>query len=124
MMTLEQRIAVAWIAGPLIAKVYSDWMANRTLTHNAKMDRIVGMAGREVATIYHALTAMANDPNVQRTEHALLTRSVNVIMTRMGDSVADVGADSDVISGILQGELDKLRAAPPTILPPAVETKP
>ena len=114
-------IAVFSIAAPLIAKAFSDWQANATANHNLKLARIVGMAGREAATIDKTLQAIPPGGDIKLTEKELISSSAALILNEMGSTSSAVGADEAKISTIVQGELDKITQTRPAVVvaPPA-----
>jgi hypothetical protein len=113
-MTPADYIALLGIALPLAAKVAVDIAAYLTSNKHAALANIVGMAGREAATIARTLASNPTEAAGGYLERKLITDSVSAILTRMGDSAT---ADSDKVAGIVQGELDKLVVAPVAVLP-------
>lgn len=107
-MDIGDYIAIATIALPLIAKACSDWQANAVANHNAQLARIVGMAGRQAATVARTLTELRPGVDAKAVEKTLVANSVRLIMTEMESSVAKVGGTPDVVTGIVQSELDKV----------------
>jgi len=112
MLTITDWLAVAAIALPLIAKAFSDWQANAVANHNAALARIVGMAGREAATIARSLATLPPGADAKAVENRLISASATSILTEMGSSSATVGADAGKLAAIVQGELDRVVAAP------------
>lgn len=119
-MTFGDWLALAAIAAPLICKAMSDWNANAVANHNLRLARITGMAGREAATIARALAGLPPNASAKDAEQALLSSSVESIMTEMGSSSTAIGADSTKVATILQGELDKFIAPNATAVVPAI----
>jgi hypothetical protein len=118
MLTATDWIAVLTIAAPIAVKAFSDWEANAIANHNAALARIVGMAGREAATIARTLaSAPVGDPKAL--ESSLISNSAVTIMQAMGASTVTIGADSDKVAGIIQGEVDKLRTPTPIAAVPS-----
>lgn len=109
-MTVADYIAIATIAAPLVVKVLNDWSANAAAKHNMALSRIVGMAGREAATIARTLAQMPAGADPKALEAALLQNSATAILTEMGASSATAGADAGRLINILQGELNKVIA--------------
>lgn len=122
-MTASEWIALATIAAPLIAKVSSDIHANAVANHNLALARITGMAGREAATIARTLSALPAGTDPKAVERALVANSASLILTEMGSSSASIGADSTKVSGILQGEIDKVVAPAVVAAAPAVTAR-
>lgn len=110
--TATDWIALLGIALPLCAKVAVDVAVYLAANRHAALANIVGMAGREAATIGRTLASLPANSTAKDTERALIAASTEAVMTRMGDSASTVGADSLKVSGIIQGELDKLLTAP------------
>lgn len=111
-MTATDWIALLGIALPLCAKVAVDVAAYLAANRHAALANIVGMAGREAATIGRTLASLPPNSTAKDAERAMITVSTTAILNEMGGSAATVGADSDKIAGIVQHELDKLLTAP------------
>lgn len=110
MLTETDWLAVLTIAAPLFAKAVSDWQANAIANHNCGLARMIGMAGREAATIARALAALPAGANAKTVEATLINESSAAILREMGASSLTVGADAAKLATIVQGELDKLVA--------------
>lgn len=111
------------VALPLIIKALSDYQANLIANHNAALARLVGMAGREAATIRRSMATAAPSINLRQLESQLVNVSADMILNEMGGSTNAVSADSSKIVAIVQGELNKLLVptAAPTVTPvPAI----
>jgi hypothetical protein len=112
MLSLPDWIAVVSIAAPLIAKAFSDWAANAVANHNAALARVVGMAGREAATIARTLAETPTTADVKSLEKSLVHNSAVMILDEMGSSSQTIGADATKLTTIVQGEVNKLVVAP------------
>jgi hypothetical protein len=123
-LTLADWLAVASIALPLIAKAFTDWQANAVANHNASLARIVGMAGRQAATIARELAALPPGADARTVESTLIRGASESILTEMGSSSKTVGADAAKVAGIVQGELNKVVTAPVVLPPAALEATP
>jgi two-component sensor histidine kinase len=108
-------IAVVSIVAPLVAR----WVEQRSVAVEQKkslaLNRIVGMAGREAATIANTLSTMEPAEVRGKLQNDLVDASTGLILKAMGDSAARLNADTAQISGIVSGELAKLTAPRPTI---------
>lgn len=115
MLSVSDWIAVATVAAPLIAKSFSDWQANAVANHNAALGRIIGMAGRQAATIARTIAAAGPGSSAGDIERSMVLASTQSILNEMGDSAATIGAGKNTIkiAGIVQGELDKIVAPVP-----------
>lgn len=111
-MTLEQWIAVATIALPLVAKAASDYVANTHANHNAALVRVVGMAGRQAATMARTLADLPSGTSRVDVERALVKNGTDAILAEMAGSIATMKADPARVTAIQKAELDKWMVAP------------
>lgn len=121
-MTAADWIAVATIAAPLIVQMISTWQANAAATHNVKLQRVVGMAGREAATIARVLTTQPAGMSTSALEQSLISGSVQNVLAEMGASASSIGGSADKVTAILIGELNKVLTSgtlPPVPMPKA-----
>jgi len=123
-MTFADWIALFGIALPLAAKVAVDVAAYLNARKHNALANIVGMAGRQAATIARTLAALPPNVEPRAAEQALLTTSAASIMTEMGASTTTVGADSAKVATLLQGELDKFIAPNATAVVPLTYATP
>jgi hypothetical protein len=87
------------------------------------LDRIVGMAGRQAATIARTLSQLPPTANARTTEVSLVRTAASAILSEMGSSSSTVGADADKPAAIVQGELDKV-SKPPVVVAVAAPVSP
>jgi hypothetical protein len=112
MLSVSDWVAVAAVALPLFIKALSDWQANAVANHNAALARIIGMAGREAATIARTLGSVQPGATASDIERSMVQASTQAILNEMGTSANTVGADKDTgkIQSIVQGEVNKIVA--------------
>lgn len=109
-LSMADWLAIAAIVVPLIAKVATDVASYLTQRHDSGLARIAGFAGREAATISNTIATLPAGADARTVEANLVASATASILTEMGNSASTVGADSAKISGIVTGELNKIRA--------------
>lgn len=117
MLTITDWLAVASVAAPLCVKALSDWHANLSTRHNEALARIVGMASRQAATIGRTLASMPPGASAADVERTLVANAVVALNTEMAGSTTLVGAGQTALTGIIQGELDKLTVPAVAMVP-------
>lgn len=111
MLTPTDWIAVASVALPQIVRVFSDWQANAIANHNAALARIIGMAGREAATIAKTIEDAPPGMDLSALKTSLISTSGQAILDEMGSSAGKVGADLGKLFTIVRGELNKIETS-------------
>lgn len=111
MLTPTDWLAVASVALPQLVKVFSDWQANAVANHNAALARIIGMAGRQAATIQKTIEDAPIGTDSAALKTSLISTSGQAILDEMGPSARKVGADLAKMFEIVRGELNKIQTS-------------
>ena len=84
-------------------------------THASRMSRVVGAIGRIAGDISQTLQAMPPSADPQAIKAAAIAKGISDIQARLPDTLKAVGADSDILRGMISGELGKLLASSPAV---------